>query len=151
MKKVPNKNRCEHKIQRTSLRKFVLIPDEDNGNVGLETKNGRQAGSVWWRPTGRKTVEIEHLEIYGQYWNRGLGQGLLRAALSSIREAHPYVRYISAAATSRGVIRLMERVMGRELGYARRGRLPRFCPDDWLKTKNRLRVRFAMPKSEVAT
>jgi hypothetical protein len=41
---------------------FVFHPEMDNGNITL-LQGKRQVGIVWWRISGRKTVELEHLQI----------------------------------------------------------------------------------------
>lgn len=122
---------------------YHLKPELDNGNIGLYFKE-RCIGSVWWRSSGKQTVELELLEVNAAYQGRKLGTKLLQAALQEIRKLFPQAKYISGRATSKGIARLLTRELGRELTYNSQEKLPRQSPVKWRSTLNRVRVRFKL-------
>lgn len=52
-------------MKRVPGRNLFFQPELDNGNVAIVTPRGEQVGIIWWRPSGKYTVEIEHLAIQG--------------------------------------------------------------------------------------
>jgi GNAT superfamily N-acetyltransferase len=129
-------------MKRVPGRNLFLRLELGNGNIAIVTPRGEQVGCIWWRPTGRHTVEIEHLEVALRYQNTGLGQTLLREFAANLRNLFHEARFVTGNATSQGAIRMLRRVFGPERGRARILDLPHRSPRDWTSTRNRVRLRF---------
>src|ERR1051325_2441371 len=127
------------RIPRTNL---FFDPELDNGNIAIVTRRRRPVGNIWWRPTGKYTVEIEHLAIDDFYQNRGLGEKLLREFAANISTLYPKIEFVPGNATSRGMVRLLRKVFGRERERINLLGLPRKAPENWMATHNRVHVRF---------
>ena len=112
------------------------------------TTAGRVVGSIWWRPTGKHTVELELLDIDDAYQRQGLGETLLREFVRILPSLYPNARYISGNATSQGVIRLLRKVFGRERAAPNLEKLPKSSPDDWLTTRNRSHFYFRFTNTQ---
>jgi ribosomal protein S18 acetylase RimI-like enzyme len=125
-------------------KRLFFQPEWDNGNISILTPSKNIVGQVWWRPTGRFTVEIEHLEIDACYQRQGLGEALLRRLVNQLPKLYPEVRFLTGSATSKGIIRLLQRVLGSSGHISGADRLPERSPNDWYKTTNRARVRFRL-------
>jgi GNAT superfamily N-acetyltransferase len=137
-------------MKRVPGRNLFFEPELDNGNIAVVTPRGEQVGSIWWRPTGDYTVEIEHLEIDPRYQNTGLGEALLREFAANLQTLYPEARFVSGSATSQGIVRLLRKVFGPERDRANLFDLPRRSPKDWISTRNRVHLRFrAAPRESV--
>ena len=136
--------------KRVPGRNLFFEPELDNGNIAIVTPHGEQVGSIWWRPTGKYTVEIEHLEIGPAYRDSGLGEALLHEFAANLQALYPEARFVTGNATSQGVVRLLRKVFGPERDRANLFDLPRRSPRDWISTRNRVHVRFrAEPRESV--
>jgi hypothetical protein len=122
--------------------KLFFQPELDNGNISIVDAKGNDIGTIWWKPTGKYTVEVEHLEIDPAYQNRGLGEALLREFAAILPTIYPNARHLSCNPTSQGIVRLMRKVFGPELRKADTSKLPRRSPDDWKETRNRAHMTF---------
>jgi len=137
-------------MKRVPGRNLFFEPELDNGNIAVVTPRGEPVGSIWWRPSGDYTVEIEHLEINRAYQNTGLGEALLREFTANLHTLYPKARFVSGSATSQGIVRLLRKVFGPERDRANLFDLPRRSPKDWISTRNRVHLRFrAGPRESV--
>jgi ribosomal protein S18 acetylase RimI-like enzyme len=137
-------------MKRVPGRNLFFQPELDNGNIVIVTPRGEPVGSIWWRPTGKYTVEIEHLEIGSAYQNTGLGEALLREFTANLQTLYPEAHFLTANATSQGIVRLLRKVFGPERDRANLFDLPRRSPKDWISTRNRVHLRFrAKPRESV--
>jgi len=137
-------------MKRLPGRNLFFQPELDNGNIAVVTPRGTPVGIVWFRPTGRYTVEIEHLEINWAYQNTGLGEALLREFAANLLTLYPEARFVTGNATSQGIVRLLRKVFGPERDRANLFELPRRSPKDWISTRNRVHLRFRAPRESVA-
>ena len=113
-------------------------------------ENDKMAGILWFRPAGKRTVELEHVEVEPAHAKRGVGTLLLRRFLQEARQRLPEAQFISADATSQGIARLLRRVIGPVLEVNRGGdvnSLPEQSPSDWRTTNNRAVLRFKLTES----
>ena len=122
---------------------YCFKSEIDNGNIALYFK-GAVVGSIWWRVSGKQTVEIELLEVEAAHRRKGLGTKLLNLALQKIKLLFPKASYVSGLATSQGIVRLLRHELGRELTYNSLADLPQQAPAKWRATLNRVRVRFKL-------
>ncbi len=137
-------------MKRVPGRNLFFKPELDNGNIAVVTPRGEPVGIIWWRPSGKYTIEIEHLEINSRYQNAGLGEALLREFAANLPALYPEARFLTGNATSQGIVRLLRKVLGPERDRANLFDLPRRSPRDWLTTRNRVHVRFrATPRESV--
>jgi GNAT superfamily N-acetyltransferase len=138
-------------VKRVPGRNLFFRPDLGNGNIAIVTPRSEQVGCLWWRPTGRYTIEIEHLEVDQWYQNTGLGEALLREFAANLPRLYPKVLFVTGNATSQGIVRLLRKVFGPERDRANLFDLPRRTPRDWTSTRNRVHVRFRAAPQESMT
>ncbi|MGA2657899.1 MAG: hypothetical protein ABSH34_10305 [Verrucomicrobiota bacterium] len=138
-------------MKRIPGRNLFFQPELDNGNIAIVTPRGEQVGIIWWRPTGRHTVEIEHLEINPPYQDAGLGEALLREFGASLPALYPEARFLTGNATSQGIVRLLRKVFGPERDRTNLFDLPRRSPEAWISTRNRVHLRFRARPRELVT
>ena len=134
-------------IIRIPGRRLVIRPELDNGNLAIENPSGIPVGSLWWRPSGKVTIHLEHLEISEVYQRQGLGEALLREFLRCLPKIYPKTKYLTGNVTSQGVFRLLRKVLGSERNGADITDLPMRSPKNWLKTRRRVLARFRVPAS----
>ena len=83
-------------------RNYSIRHELDNGNLYVVNRRGDTLGMLWWRPTGRFTVLLEHLEVYPQYQGRGIGTAMQAAFVELLPKLFPKAKYLTAQATSQG-------------------------------------------------
>jgi ribosomal protein S18 acetylase RimI-like enzyme len=136
------KANCLSELIRIPGRRLVIRTELDNGNLAIESPSGFLVGSLWWRPSGKVTVHLEHLEISEDYQKQGLGEVLLREFLRYLPKTYPNTKYLTGNVTSQGIFQLLRKVFGSERNGADITCLPKRSPKDWPTTRRRVSVRF---------
>jgi len=93
-------------------RNYSIRHELDNGNLYVVNRRGDTLGMLWWRPTGKFTVLLEHLEVYPPYQGRGIGTAMQAAFVELFPKLFPKAKYLTAQATSQGVARLLIQALG---------------------------------------
>ena len=62
--------------------------------------------AIWWRPTGKYTVEVEHLETDPRYQNTGLGEALLREFAANLQTLYPEARFVTGLSVAAAKVRV---------------------------------------------
>ena len=68
-------------------RNYSIRHELDNGNLYVVNHRGDTLGMLWWRPTGKFTVLLEHLEVYPPYQGRGIGTAMQAAFVELLPQA----------------------------------------------------------------
>ena len=130
------KANCLSELIRIPGRRLVVRTELDNGNLAIESPSGSLVGSLWWRPSGKVTVHLEHLEISEDYQKQGLGELLLREFLRYLPKTYPNTKYLTGNVTSQGIFQLLRKVFGSERNGADITCLPKRSPKDWPTTRS---------------
>ena len=128
-------------------RNYSIRHELDNGNLYVVNRRGDTIGMLWWRPTGKFTVLLEHLEVYPPYQGRGIGTAMQAAFVELFPKLFPKAKYLTAQATSQGVARLLIHILGKPLNRPDLKVLPQKSPQNWIHTKNRVFIRCSVPRA----